>query len=54
MGGLACCMNRIGGVQGVDIPAPSLIGNQYQKFELSLPFARTDINAYVKRIRGAA
>ena len=47
-------MNRIGGVPASDLPIPSLVGNQYQKFELSLPFARTEINAYVKKIRGAA
>ena len=44
----------MGGISGGDMPMPSLVGNQYQKFELSLPFARTDINAFVKRIRGAA
>jgi hypothetical protein len=33
---------------------PQIIGNSYQKFELSLPFGRTNVDAFAKRIRAAA
>ena len=52
----ACCvaqeMNR-----DVDLPAPSLdkfAGKPFLKFEKSLPFCRTYVDAFEKRVREAA
>ena len=37
-----------------DLPAPALEGNVFQKFERSLPFARTYVDTVEKRVRAAA
>ena len=38
----------------VDLEAPDIEGNHFQKFELSLPFARTSIDTFAKNVREAA
>ena len=38
----------------VDLPAPLLIGNKFQMFELSFPFSRTYITALAAKVREAA
>ena len=49
--GLDCCVNRNVDHEQ-DLPPPLVIeGNAFQKFELSLPFACTWIDAFVKRVR---
>ena len=48
-----CCAAREGDREG-DLPAPEIKGNAFQKFELSLPFARTYADTFAKRVRGAA
>jgi len=52
MGG-ACCATREKDRDG-DLPAPPLTGNVFQKFEQSLPFARTYVDTVAKRVRQAA
>ena len=52
MGG-ACCATREKDRDG-DLPAPLLTGNVFQKFEQSLPFARTYADTVAKRVRQAA
>ena len=37
-----------------DLEAPIVEGNAWQKFELSLPFARTNADIFAKRVRQAA
>ena len=37
-----------------DLEAPIVEGNAFQKFELSLPFARTNADIFAKRVRQAA
>ena len=49
----ACCSER-GGNREVDLPPPKIEGNEFQKFELSLPFARTYVDTFAKRVRSAA
>ena len=49
----ACCVAREGDRE-IDLPAPEIKGNAFQKFELSLPFARTYAETFAKRVRGAA
>ena len=49
----ACCSTR-GVNREEDLPKPELKGNAFQKFELSLPFARTYAETFAKRVRGAA
>ena len=49
----ACCAAREGDRE-IDLPAPEIKGNAFQKFELSLPFARTYAETFAKRVRGAA
>ena len=36
------------------MPAPEIKGNVFQKFEKSLPFARTYVDTFAKRVRAAA
>ena len=53
--GANCCVAREGGDRESDLPAPDLTQkNEYQKFELSLPFARTYIDTFIKRVKGAS
>ena len=49
----ACCVVREGDRE-IDLPPPEIKGNAFQKFELSLPFARTYAETFAKRVRGAA
>ena len=49
----ACCVAREGDRE-IDLPPPEIKGNAFQKFELSLPFARTYAETFAKRVRGAA
>ena len=42
------------GDREIDLPPPEIKGNAFEKFELSLPFARTYAETFAKRVRGAA
>ena len=47
-----CCTARDKSVDHeLDLPPPPIIGNAFQKFELSLPFGCTWIDAFEKRVR---
>ena len=49
-----CCpTNRLKN-RDKDLVSPALQGNSFQRFELSLPFARTFVDAFEKRLRLAA
>ena len=37
-----------------DLKAPTVEGTIYQRFELSLPFGRTNVDIFTKRVREAA
>ena len=51
----ACCGTR-GTFENrdADLPPPQICGNMYQKFELSLPFGRTFVDVFAKKVRAAA
>ena len=49
-----CCAVREKEDRDVDLPTPAVRGNAFEKFETSLPFGRTYVDAYVKRVRAAA
>ena len=47
-----CCATRDKAIDHeLDLPPPPIVGNVFQKFELSLPFACTWIDAFEKRVR---
>ena len=56
--GVACCAEPDQDSMGDeerDLPVPStfLVTDRYTKFELSLPFCRTDINRFIKHVTDA-
>ena len=51
--GAECCAVREKDKES-DLPAPAVKGNAFEKFELGLPFGRTYVETFVKRVRIAA
>ena len=56
--GIACCSETDKDALNIgdrDLPAPSTLGvkDQYKLFELSLPFARTEISSFIKKVDDA-
>ena len=51
-----CCSTRSGDVYEGDLKAPLILDtmNDFQKFELSLPFVRTSATFYDRAVRAAA
>ena len=48
----ACCVSRENKKnRELDLPPPSVEGNAFQKFELSLPFGCTWVDTFEKRVR---
>ena len=53
----ACCVSRDGGDHEIDLPMAdqkSIVGNVFQKFEGSLPFQCSWVDAFERRVRNAA
>ena len=53
----ACCVSRDSFDRDSDLPPfdfTNFKGDEYQKFELSLPFHQTYIDAFDRRVRNAA
>ena len=51
--GATCCVAREKDRES-DLPAPVVRGNAFEKFELGLPFGRTYVDTFVKRVRVAS
>lgn len=51
--GASCCAVREKDRES-DLPAPTIQGNAFEKFELGFPFGRTYVDTFEKRVRIAA
>ena len=51
--GATCCAVREKDRES-DLPAPTIQGNAFEKFELGFPFGRTYVDTFEKRVRIAA
>ena len=51
---MANCCSIMEADREIDLPSPELMGNVFQKFERSLPFACTFADTFAKRVRQAA